>query len=81
MATTFDGKTINIDSKDYSGMLKLMDRADEFHVPYFGKNDEGETVMISVNHDNITVETFQNNDWVRENIYYRDFTTEELFHK
>ena len=81
MATTFDGKTINIDPKDYNGMIKLMDRADEFDYALLGENDEGEAVMISVNHDNITVETFQDNDWVRENIYYRDFTTEELFHK
>ena len=81
MATTFDGKTINIDPRDYSGMLKLMDRADEFDSAWLGKNDKGETVMISINEDNITVETFQHNDWVRENIYYRDFTTEELFHK
>ena len=79
--TTFDGKEIIIDPYDYKGMIKLMDRADEFDVPWSGKNENGEHVQISVNKDNITVETFQNNGWIRENIYWRDVTTEELYHR
>lgn len=79
--TTFDGKEIIIDPHDYKGMIKLMDRANEFDLPWAGKNEEGEHIQISVNKDNITVETFQNNGWVRENIYWRDCRTEELFHR
>ena len=74
-------KEIHFDPKDRHGMLALMDRANEFTEPWFGKNSEGEDVMISVNSDNITTETFQNNGWARENVYWRDFTVEELYHK
>ena len=79
--TSFDGKEIIIDPYDYKGMINLMDRADEFDVPWAGKNENGEHIQISVNKDNITVETFQNNGWTRENIYWRDATTEELYHR
>lgn len=79
--TLFNGKEIIIDPDDYNGMITLMDRADEFDVPWSGKNENGEHIQISINKDNITVETFQNNDWTRENIYWRDGFKEELFKK
>lgn len=81
MATTYDGTTINFDSTDWRGMVKLMDRAYEFDSMCDGENAEGERVLISVNRDNITVQTFQDNGWMRENIYWRDCTVEELFHR
>lgn len=79
MATTFDGKTLVVDPFDTKGNKELMNKADEFTMPYFGENEDGESVMISVNKDNITVTTMQNNGWARENIYYADGLTEELF--
>ena len=79
--TTYDGKTINLDTSDFKGMIDLMDIADEFTSMQFGKNAEGETVAISVNHDNITVETFQDNGWTLETIFYRDGTVEEIPHR
>lgn len=79
--TTFDGKTINFDPKDFKGMQKLMQMADTFTEPAVGVNVDGERVLISVNHDNITVSTHQKNDWVREMIYWEDGTVEELYHK
>lgn len=79
--TTFNGKEIVIDPYDYAGMLDLMKRHNEFDVPWDGKNKDGEHIQISVNKDNITVETFQNNGWTRENIYWNDYTTEELYHR
>lgn len=81
MATTYDGKTINFDSSDLKGMVALMDRANEFSSAVFGKNTDGETVMISVNKDNVTYEVFQDNGWAEEHIYYRDGTAENLIHK
>lgn len=74
-------KTINFDSKDWKGIVELMKKADEFTEPCVGENSEGERVLISVNHDNITVQTFQNNGWLRENIYWNDCTIEELYHR
>lgn len=82
MATTFNGKTINFDPHDWKGMRELCNRANEFKVPWSGTNEDGEHIMISVNEDNITVETFQKNGWLRENVYWVDnFIVEELFHK
>lgn len=74
-------KEISFDSSDWKGMMKLMERADEFDQPWVGENSEGERVLISVNHNNITTQTFQSNGWARENVYWNDFTIEELFHK
>ncbi len=79
--TTYDGKTINLDTSDLEGMIDLMDIADEFPSMQFGENAEGETVAISVNNDNITVETFQDNGWTLEAIFYRDGTVEEIPHR
>lgn len=79
--TTFNGKEIIIDPYDYDGIIKLMERHNEFDVPWSGKNEDGEHIQISVNEDNVTVETFQSNGWTRENIYWKDYTTEELFHR
>lgn len=80
--TNFDGKTINFDPHDWKGMKELTERADEFDVPWDGINDEGERVMISINKDNITTETFQKNGWLRENVYWVDeFIVEELFRR
>ena len=77
--TTFDGTTLNFDPSDWKEMFKLMERADEFTEPAIGKNLDQEKVMISVNHDNITVETIQHNGWLRRNVYWIDGTVEELF--
>ena len=81
--TVFDGTTITIDPSDYKGMLSLMARANEpdFEMPWSGKNDVGENMLISVNSDNITVQTFQSNGWTRENVYWNDGTVEELFER
>jgi len=72
-------KEIVVDSSDWEGLLTLMDNADKYEMPYWGTNSDGETVRISVNSANVTVETDQKNGWTRENVYWRDFTTEELF--
>ncbi len=72
---------IEFDPHDWKGMHDLMDRHKEFTSQYFGENEEGERVSISVNKDNITVVTFQSNGWTRENIYHRDYDVEELYHK
>lgn len=79
--TTYDGKTIVVDPCDLKGNVALMERADEFTAPYLGENEEGEKVVVSVNKDNITVQTFQKNDWVRTNIYHEDGYNEEMFSK
>lgn len=77
-----DGKEIQLDLNDWSSITELCSRSDEFDAPLFGRNESGETILISVNSDNVTVETFQNNGWTRENIYWvEDYSVEELFHR
>lgn len=43
------------------------------------KNVNDEEKAIVVTHDDITVTTFQNNDWIRVNHVMRDGTIEEAF--
>lgn len=81
MATIFNNDTIFIDPKDYKGIIKLMDRADEFDSALIGKNKDDERVLLSINNDNVTTQTFQSNNWCRENIYWRNGCTEELYYK
>lgn len=45
----------------------------------FGKNDEGENVIVERYEEYILTVTFQRNDWVRENYYYEDGRVEEIF--
>lgn len=70
-----------INPSDYKGMIRLMDKYGNEPLPFSGKNDKGESVIISVNPDNITIQTFQKNGWMRTNAYYRDGSTEELFER
>lgn len=68
-----------VDPSDFDGMLEIMDAYGDTEMPFSGVNDEGEDVSISVFSDRIVVETYQSNGWVRENIFWRDGTREELF--
>ena len=66
---------------DFKGMCDLMKRYYDEPLPFYGENEDGESVLISVNEHNITTQTFQHNDWLRTNVYYDDGTTEELYEK
>ena len=80
--TYFNGKEINFDSSDWKGMRELCEKSNEFKLPLFGENEYGENIIISINSDNITVQTMQSNDWIRTNIYWvNDCIVEELYEK
>lgn len=84
MATLFENGKLNIDTKDFQGMIELMKRADEpeFKDAFFGIDSEtGESVLVSVNSDNITLITCQSNGYSRENVYWDNGTVEELYEK
>lgn len=74
-------KGIEFHPSDWKYMLNLMKRHKEFPTALFGKNEDGETILVSINEHNITIETYQSNEWIRENVYWDDFTVEELYHK
>lgn len=48
-------------------------------VPFAGRNDLGEHVLVSVNEDNVDVATIQKNNVMRHNTYWLDGTSEEWF--
>lgn len=70
---------VSINSADYDSLINLMDHHEEYPMMLFGENEDGEDVHVSINKDNIIVETLQSNHWVRKNVYWRDFTQEELY--
>ena len=71
---------IEFDSHDLVGMRKLMDTYGDLDYALFGTNEDGEDVQISINHDSIVVETYQDNGWIRKNYYsYEDGPEGETF--
>lgn len=70
---------IYFDSKDWKGMIELMDKYGDSESPYPGQTENGERTNLSINHDSIVLEVYQDNGWVRQNWYWRDGTTEETF--
>lgn len=72
-------KTIVIDPSSLNSMIEVMDRYSEINHPIFGVSALGEKTRTSIFRDSIVVVTYQKNGWVRENVYWRDGTCEELF--
>lgn len=69
----------NLDTSDWDGMCEIMDKYGDEALPFGGINENGERVLIGVCHDSISIQTFQNNGWLRTNIYNRNGEFEELF--
>lgn len=59
----------------YESLNELLGTSEQL----FGKNSNGENVIVNRGDDCVYTETFQSNDWVRTNYYYEDGTVEELF--
>ena len=70
-----------IDYSDMKQMVDLMNRHEEFGTMLMGENSEGELVCTSINKDNVVVETYQSNGWIRKNVIHRDGAIEELYSK
>ena len=68
---------------DWSDMVvrdNIMDTHGDSVEPFYGHNQNGESIAIHVSHESIVLETMQDNGWVRKNYYYyNDDTCEELF--
>lgn len=71
--------TININPNDLSFMIGLMDKYNTTKYMLSGTNELGEHITVSIFKDKIVVVTYQKNGWVRENVYWRDGTCEEMF--
>ena len=44
-------------------------------------NEDGETVILEITPGFLKTLTYQNNDWIRINIYHKDRTVEETYEK
>lgn len=71
--------TIMIDPADPQSLIDLMDKYHNTKYMLPGTNELGENTTASIFKDKIVVVTYQKNGWVRENVYWRDGTREELF--
>lgn len=76
-----DVPEIKIDPNDLNSLIEIMDNYSHLGSKFYGKDEEGQSVTISIWSDYIIVDTLQKNDWTRRNIYYRDGYREELFSK
>lgn len=70
-----------IDPSNFSGLLEIMKTHGNSKFPFVGKNENQESVIISVNPTNIVVDTYQDNGWIRHNTYFDDGVSEETFEK
>ena len=51
---------------------QLMREYGNSNMPFIGKNEDGETISMSIYTDKILVKTYQKNHWVRIDIYDSD---------
>lgn len=51
---------------------KLMDLYGDNQGTYGGVNENGEDVLVAIDHNGIEVSTFQENGWLRKNFYDED---------
>lgn len=72
---------INLDPANLESMIGIMDQYGDTGTMFPGENENGELVMLSVFHDKIVTATYQRNNWIRKNTYYRDGTNEETYEK
>ena len=70
---------ITFDPTNLDGMRTLMRQYGESKLPFFGENEHGESISISVFPDKIVTVTQQSNGHNRKNVYYPDGSSEELF--
>ena len=49
--------------------------------PFFGENEDGEHIFVTMRNDVIELQTYQSNDWICKRYFYSDGTVEELYEK
>ena len=72
-------ETIFIDYSNWKQLRNLMDRHKEFDTMLIAHNSKDELCETSILSDHIIVKVYQNNDWIRRDIYWYDGTREELY--
>lgn len=76
-------KNAEIEIMDWSDLGHLQNLMDIYgettDEPFYGHNEIGEQISITICPNVIILGTFQNNGWYRKNYFYSDGTCEELF--
>ena len=72
---------ILINPCDYKSLLTLMNESEKYPNMLIGENERGETIWASILSNRIEIQTFQNNNWIRHNIYWKNGITEEMYEK
>ena len=70
---------ININSSDYGHILELIQKHGKDGYVFTGKDQDGCKVIGAICKHYISIDTWQDNGWIRTNTYWDDFTTEETF--
>lgn len=71
--------TIEFKWNDIDNLREIMDEYGDIDHMIFGENQDGEGQQISIGHENIIVDTFQTNGWVRRNVFWYDGAVEETY--
>lgn len=79
MISEKENDKIQFDPNDFEGMCRLMDTYGKSDAMFFGKNEKGEEVTVSVLESEIAVKTFQKNGYTRLNTYYKDGGSDETY--
>lgn len=73
--------TIEFKWNDIDNLREIMNEYGDIDHMIFGENQDGEDQRISIGQENIFVDTFQMNGWVRRNVFWYDGTVEEIYLK
>lgn len=46
-----------------------------------GENEDGESVIVTIDEECASFRTLQNNGWIRNNHYHKDGTSEETYQR
>lgn len=79
---TETNKNFQIEITDWSDteyLNELMEKYGDTTDAFYGHNEDGESISISIFPDVIINETLQSNGWIRKNYFYPDGTCEEIF--
>ena len=71
---------LHFNSRDWAAMKQLCEDHEKYPEARFGKTSTHEDIMIEIHPDRIITQVFQQNGWVRKNVYHpQEVTTEELY--
>lgn len=70
---------VAINFADPSQIQRAIKKYGETKYPIFAVNEKGESQIMSISSDCITIETLQKNHHIRKNVFWQDGTVEEMY--